>query len=55
MNWDDGVDFYVLNLSKPEFYNDEVVEYGYARGPEPYEYVNEIFLRYENYKAFIQE
>lgn len=55
LNWDDGVDFYVLNLSKPKFYNNEVVEYGYARGNEPYEYVDEIFLRYENYKAFIQE
>lgn len=55
LNWDHGVDFYVLNLSKPEFYNDEVVQYGYARGSEPYEYVNEIFRRYENYKDFIKE
>ena len=55
LNWDNGVDFYVLNLSKSEFYNDEVVQYGYARGQEPYDYVDEIFLRYDNYKAFIQE
>lgn len=55
LNWDNGVDFYVLNLSKSEYYNDEVVQYGYARGQEPYDYVDEIFLRYENYKAFIQE
>lgn len=55
LNWDNGVDYYVLNLSKPEFYNDDVVEYGYARGSEPYQYIEEIFERYNNYKAFIQE
>ena len=55
LNWDNGVDFFVLNLSKSEYYNDEVVEYGYARGSEPYNYVNEIFHRYENYKDFIKE
>lgn len=55
LSWDNGVDYYVLNLSKPEFYNDDLVEYGYARGREPYEYVDEIFVRYENYKDFIKE
>lgn len=55
LNWDNGVDYYVLNLSKSEFYNDDVVEYGYARGSEPYQYIEEIFERYNNYKAFIQE
>jgi membrane-bound lytic murein transglycosylase F len=55
LSWDNGVDFYVLNLSKPEYYNDDLVKFGYARGIEPYEYVDEIFDRYENYKDFIQE
>lgn len=55
LNWDGGVDYYVLNLSKPEYYNDELVNYGYARGSEPYEYVNEIFYRYENYKDFVKK
>ena len=55
LNWDNGIDFFVLNLSKSEYYNDPVVEYGYARGSEPYEYVDEIFERYDNYKAFIKE
>lgn len=51
LNWDNGVDYYVLNLSKPEFYNDPVVDFGYARGYEPYKYVIEIFDRYKNYKT----
>ena len=54
LRWDDGVDFYVLNLSKPEYYNHEVVEFGYARGYEPYEYVRDIFDRYKKYKTFTQ-
>jgi len=51
LQWDNGVDYYVLNLSKPEFYNDPVVDFGYARGYEPYKYVIEIFDRYKNYKT----
>ena len=55
MQWDDGVDNFVLNLAKPEYYNDEVVEFGYARGSEPYAYVKDIFERYKNYKAFANQ
>ena len=55
LNWDNGVDFFVLNLNKREYYNDEVVEYGYARGNEPYEYVKDIFERYKNYKTFADQ
>ena len=53
--WDDGVDYYVLNLSKSKFYNDPVVTYGYARGYEPYEYVKDIFERYKNYQTFANQ
>jgi len=55
LNWDNGVDFFVLNLSKSEYYNDPVVKYGYARGSEPFNYVIEIFDRYDNYKDFVKE
>jgi membrane-bound lytic murein transglycosylase F len=55
LNWDQGLDEFILKLAKPEFYNDPVVKYGYVRGKEPYKYVKEIFDRYETYKNFVKE
>jgi membrane-bound lytic murein transglycosylase F len=51
--WFDNVDFYMLKLSNPQFYNDPIVEYGYCRGSEPYNYVKEIVTRYNTYKQNI--
>jgi membrane-bound lytic murein transglycosylase F len=48
--WEDNVDFYLLNKSNPEYFNDPVVKFGYCRGAEPYNYVIEILERYEHYK-----
>jgi membrane-bound lytic murein transglycosylase F len=48
--WRDNVDYYVLNKSKPKYYLDPVVRFGYARGSEPYNYVSEILERYEHYR-----
>ncbi len=48
--WKDNVDYFVLNKSKPKYYQDPVVRYGYARGSEPYHYVYEILERFEHYK-----
>ena len=53
--WDDNVEEYILKLSEKKYYLDEVVRHGYARGSEPYNYVRDIFLRYEHYKQFIEE
>lgn len=53
LSWDNGVDFFVKNLSKPGYYNDPVVKHGYARGSEPYDYVRHIFERYRNYKTIM--
>lgn len=53
--WDDNVEDVVLGLSLPKNYKDPVVKYGYVRGIEPYNYVNQIFNRYEHYKQFISE
>lgn len=47
--WKDNVDFFLLNKSDPKYYNDTVVFYGYCRGEEPYNYVNDIHYRYEHY------
>lgn len=53
--WDDGLDEFILKLASPNYYNDEVVKYGYTRGSEPYRYVSEIMERYKHYKQFIAE
>jgi membrane-bound lytic murein transglycosylase F len=47
--WKNNVDYFVLNKSQPKYYNDPVVKFGYARGAEPYNYVNEILERYAHY------
>lgn len=52
-SWDDGIDEYILKLSKPEYFNHKSVKYGYVRGREPYYYVRNIFERYELYKEFL--
>lgn len=54
LSWDNGVDEYILMLSQPKHYNREEVKHGYARGTEPYNYVKDIFDRYEEYKEMIQ-
>jgi len=53
--WEDNVDYYLLNKSKPSFYNDPVVKYGYCRGEEPYHYVTDILERYTHYKNVIED
>ena len=52
--WTDNVDFFILNKSNPDYYRDSVVKYGYARGEETYNFVVEIFERYEHYKKVIE-
>jgi membrane-bound lytic murein transglycosylase F len=51
--WDENVEEYILKLKDKKYYLDEVVKYGFVRGTEPYNYVRDIFLRYEHYKQFI--
>jgi len=45
---------YILKKSNPEYYKDEVVYYGYARGIETYNYVDQILDRYEHYKNIVE-
>ncbi|MCK4568815.1 MAG: transporter substrate-binding domain-containing protein [Bacteroidales bacterium] len=52
--WTENVDFFILNKSNPAYYRDSVVKYGYARGEETYNFVVEIFERYEHYKKVIE-
>ncbi|MBD3234772.1 MAG: transporter substrate-binding domain-containing protein [candidate division Zixibacteria bacterium] len=51
--WDGNVAEYILLKSKPKYYNDEVVEYGYCRGEEPYNYINEVLERYRHYVKLV--
>lgn len=51
--WDNNVELALLDLSFPEHYNKDFIKYGYVRGEEPFNYVKEIFKRYEHYKKFI--
>jgi len=51
--WTNHVDQYILKLSEKDYFNDEVVKHGYCRGEEPYNYVREIYERYEHYKKLI--
>lgn len=53
--WDDHVEDMILELSLPKNYNDPVVKYGYVRGLEPYNYVFQIFERYQHYTQFIDD
>lgn len=51
--WDNNVELAILDLANPEYYNSKGIRYGYVRGTEPYNYVRQIFERYDHYKAFI--
>ena len=51
--WDSNVDKMILGLSDPKNYNHEIVQYGYVRGLETYDYVTEIFNRYVLYSMFV--
>lgn len=52
--WDGNVEEFIRKKSQPEFYNDEVVRYGYCRGQEAYDYVLQITSRYVYYSQFIE-
>lgn len=44
---------FILKLSQPAYYNDPVVQYGYLRGTETYNYVVSILQRWERYRGSI--
>ncbi|MCK9448700.1 MAG: transporter substrate-binding domain-containing protein [Bacteroidales bacterium] len=53
--WTENVDFFLRNKSKPAFYNDPVSYYGYVRGEETYQFVEQILERYEHYRNLLPE
>ena len=52
--WDGNVERALLMKSKPEYYNDPVVKYGYCRGSEPVAYVRDIMEFYDSARREIQ-
>jgi membrane-bound lytic murein transglycosylase F len=51
--WSENVETMILALSLPENYNKSFIKYGYVRGQEPSNYIEQIFERYDHYKQFI--
>lgn len=51
--WTDVADM-LLELRYRKNYNKPFIKYGYVRGTEPVNYVNQIFERYEHYNTFIE-
>ena len=52
--WKDNVDKFVLCMSESRYYNDPVVEHGYFRGSETFNYVNSILARWHEYRTKIK-
>lgn len=48
--WEDNVDYFVLNKSKAQYYNDTCCHAGYLRGSETYRFVQEILDRFYQYQ-----
>lgn len=51
--WNNNVDFFILNKSKAEYYNDPCCRNGYLRGIETYRFVEQITKRYHHYRLII--
>ncbi len=51
--WTGNVDYFVLHLSEKKYYHDPAVRNGYMRGWETYNFVKDIFGRYNGYKTLI--
>ena len=51
--WFGSVDKWLMKKSEPEYYSDQVVRHGFARGIETYNFVKDIMDRYEHYKNIV--
>ena len=50
--WED-VSYWLLQKSTQQYSGDEVVKFGFCRGLEPVNYVNNILERFDHYKQFV--
>lgn len=51
--WYGCVEAWLLKKADPQYYNDQVVKHGYARGIETYNFVKEVIGRFEHYKNIV--
>ena len=49
--WYNNVDYFILNKSKKQYYNDTCCHNGYLRGIETYRFVEEVLDRFYQYQA----
>ena len=47
--WFNNVEYYLLKISEPEFYQDKVVKYGFYRGKLTAKYVHDVLETREKY------
>lgn len=52
--WDGNVDYFLLHKSAAKYYKDPLVKWGYCRGEEPYNYVREVWERYQHYRNLVK-
>lgn len=53
--WDSNVEYYIKLKSRPKYFKDPVVKYGYCRGLETYLYVRKVWERYVHYRNFTKK
>ncbi|MCX6257577.1 MAG: hypothetical protein NTW49_06755 [Bacteroidia bacterium] len=53
-SWTDVAE-YLKNISKPEFYNDSVVKFGYYNANHALEFVKEVLERYKHYLETVKD
>ncbi|MCX6257579.1 MAG: transporter substrate-binding domain-containing protein [Bacteroidia bacterium] len=53
-SWADVAE-YLKNISKPEFYNDPVVKFGYYNANHALEFVKEVLERYKHYQETVKD
>ncbi len=52
--WENNVEQFMLKKTNPEYYNLDIVSYGYASGIEPVNYIKTINELYEHYQNFTE-
>ncbi len=52
--WENNVERFMIKKSNPDYYNMEMVNFGYATGLEPVIFVETIYELYEHYKKFVE-